>query len=56
MVQRSMQQQEYFIEQTGRNHAETMYSSDRNHAQMIGIFNSTLKTLADVARDFFNKK
>lgn len=55
MVQRSMQQQDFFIEQNGRNHAEVMHVSDRNHADMVGIFTATLKTFADVARDCFKK-
>lgn len=56
MVQRSLINQERFIEQEGRNHAEMMYSSDRNHGHMIGMFNSTLLTIAGIARQLVNQK
>lgn len=56
MVQRSMTHQERFMEQGDRNHAEMIYTTNQNHAQMIGIFNSTLRTIADVARDYINRK
>ncbi len=66
MVQRSMQHQEFFIEQHGRNHAEMMHSTDRNHSdlmratdrnhlEMVGMFTATLKAFTEVGREFLKK-
>lgn len=55
MVQQSLSSQERFIEEYGRNHAEMMFVTERNHFEMMRVFNSTLQTLADVGRDFLNR-
>lgn len=50
-----MSAQERFIDQSQRNHSEMMHVIDRNHLEMVGIFNSTLRAVADVAREYINK-
>lgn len=44
MVERSINGQERFIEQSNRNHSEIIY-----------MYTSTLNTLATVMRDFLNR-
>lgn len=55
MVQQSMNAQDRFIDQNMRNHSEMMFATDRNHFEMIGVINFTLRTVADVAREYINK-
>lgn len=55
MVQQSMNVQERLVEQDMRNHSELMFVTDRNHLEMIGIINSTLQTLSNVAHEYVSK-
>lgn len=53
MVQQSMNAQDRFIDQNMRNHSEMMFATDRNHMEMLGIINSTLRSLGDIRLDDF---
>lgn len=55
MVQTSMSSQESFIETVSRQHAEMMFLNDRNHLEIVGMVNETLKVVADVMKEYINK-
>lgn len=55
MVQHSMRAQDQFMEQTNRNHAEAMFISERNHLETIRMHTSTLRELAEVAKEIIKK-
>lgn len=55
MVQRSLNAQEQFITDSNRNHSEIMYLLDRNHVEMMSMFNSTIRALTEVGREYVNK-
>lgn len=56
MVQGSISAQERFIEDSNRNHSEVMFLNDRNHAEMIGMFTATLKSLVEVGLELVNQQ
>lgn len=50
-----MNTQERMFEQGGHNHSEMMFASERNHLEILSMFNSTLRTLTNVAHEYVNK-
>ncbi len=55
MVEKSMSNQERFIDDSNRNHSEMIFHTDRNHLETVRMFTSTLSALTDVAREIVNK-